>query len=213
MFVQLVFVSLLALLLGIAICFAGYRLFLILLPVWAFFAGFLVTAQAIQELFGGGFLVTTGSWVFGFVVGVLCALAAYFVYVAAIVVLAAGAGYELGVGVISGLGVSSGVLLFLVGLIVAAVLTAAVILLNLPKVLIVALTAAVGAGMILTGILLALGRVSLDALRWGIVGDFIHSSWLWSLVFLVIGGAGIAVQLFFPEGYALAPYGQEQASP
>jgi hypothetical protein len=80
MFFQIVFVALLQCLIGLGLCFAGYRLFVLLLPVFGFFAGFLVTAQAIQELFGGGFLATASSWVFGFVVGVLCALVAYFFY-------------------------------------------------------------------------------------------------------------------------------------
>jgi hypothetical protein len=213
MFFQIVFVSLLALLLGLAFCFAGFRLFVLLLPVWGFFAGFLVTAQAIQQLFGGGFLATTGSWVVGFLVGVVCAIAAYFFYYAAVAVLAATAGYELGVGLLSGLGVTSGVVLFLVGLVVAAALTAAVIFFNLPKLFIVVLTAGVGASLMLTGILLALGRISLVGLHWGLVGAFLRDSWFWSLVFIVIAAAGIAVQLLLPEGYTLEPYGQDWASP
>src|SRR5437660_6546166 len=98
MFFQIVFISLLQFVLGLLLCFAGFRLFVILLPVFSFFAGFLLTAQAIQQLFGGGFLATASSWVFGFVVGLLCAAAAYFFFYAAVVILAASAGYELGVG-------------------------------------------------------------------------------------------------------------------
>jgi hypothetical protein len=210
MFVQTVTISLFALLLGFVLCFAGFRVFVILLPVWALFAGFLATAQVIQELFGGGFLATTSGWVFGFAVGVVCALLAYFYYYAAVLIVAGSAGFELGVGILSGLGVSAGFLLFLVGLIVAAAMVAAVILLNLPKVLLVTLTAGVGASLILTGMLLALGQLSLTSLRWGTIGDLIHASWFWSLVFLVIAGAGIATQLFFPEEYVPAPHGQKQ---
>src|SRR5262245_39479740 len=98
MFFQIVFVSLLLTLIGLGLCFAGFRLFVVLLPLFGFFAGFLVTAQSIQELFGGGFLATTSSWVLGFVVGVLFALVAYLFYYGAVVVLAATVGYELGVG-------------------------------------------------------------------------------------------------------------------
>ncbi|HEX8033717.1 MAG TPA: DUF4203 domain-containing protein [Ktedonobacterales bacterium] len=213
MFFQIVFVSLLEIVLGVGLCFAGFRLFTILLPLFGFFAGFLVTAQAIQELFGGGFLATISSWVFAFIVGAFCAVAAYFFYYAAIAVLAATVGYELGVGLMAGLGVSSGVLQFLVGLAVAAVLTVAVILLNLPKVFIVVLTALAGASMILTGVLLALGRVPLTALNWGLVGAFIRDSWFWSFVYLALAAAGVAAQLLLPEEYTLAPYSQEQMVP
>jgi hypothetical protein len=207
-FVQTVTVSLLALLLGLALCFAGFRFFVLLLPLWAFFAGFLVTAQAIQEVFGGTFLATISGWVFGFVVGVVCAVLAYFSYYAAVVVLAASAGYELGVGILSGLGVSAGVLLFLVGVILAAAVVVAVVYLNLPKVLVIALTAGVGASLILTGVLLALGQITLPTLTWGVVGDFIRSSWLWFLVFLVLMVAGIFAQLRLPEEYPVEPQPQ-----
>jgi hypothetical protein len=98
-----------------------------------------------------------------------------------------------------------GFVLFLVGVLVAAAAVAAVIFHNLPKVLIVALTAGVGASLILTGILLALGRISLTALSLGIVGDFIRSSWLWFLVFIVLAVVGIFAQLRLPEEYMGAP--------
>lgn len=210
MFFQTVFVALLALVLGLIVCFAGFRLFVILLPIWALFAGFLVTAQAIQELFGGGFLATVSSWVFGIVIGVLFAVAAYFFYYAAVAVLAATVGYEIGAGVMTGLGVNSGFLQFIVGLVVALALIAAVILLNLPKVFIVVLTAFGGASMILAGVLLALGRIPLTALHAGIVGAFIHDSWFWSLIYLALAAVGIVAQLLLPDAYQLTPYGQEQ---
>lgn len=212
MFLQLVFVSLLQLLFGLVFLLAGFRLFVLLMPLWGFFAGFLVTAQAIQELFGGGFLASISSWVFGFVVGALCAAAAYFFYYAAVTILCATVGYELGVGLMAGLGVVSGVVLFIVGLVVAAVLAATVIFFNLPRTFIVVLTALAGAGMILTGILLALGRVSLVELNWGIVGAFIRASWFWSLLYLALAAAGIVAQLRLPEEYLLEPYGQDELS-
>jgi hypothetical protein len=211
MFIQTVFVALLQIVLGLAFCFAGYRLFVVLLPIWGFFAGFLVTAQAVRELFGGGFLATTSSWVFGFVIGLLFAIAAYFFYVVAVALLAASLGYELGVGILSGFGVTSGVLLFLVGVILAVAVTAVVFLLDVPQLLIIVLTAAVGAGMILTGVLLALGRVSLTGLEWGTVGAFIRASWFWSLVFIVLAVVGTVAQMRTPEDYTLEPYSRTTA--
>jgi hypothetical protein len=208
MFVQTIFVSLLLLLLGLLLCFAGFRFFVLLLPLFGFFAGFLVTAQTIQELFGGGFLSTVGSWVAGFVIGLLCAVGAYLFYVLAVAILAATVGYELGVGLMAGLGVTSGLVLFFVGLIVAAALTFAVFVLNLPKVFIVVLSAVAGAGMILSGIFLAFGRVSLGTLHEGPVGAIISASWLWSVVYVLICVAGIAAQLLLPRSFELEPYWQ-----
>ncbi len=64
-FLEILFVGLLALLLGAAFCFIGYRFFRILIPIWGFFAGFFFGAQGVVSLFGGGFLSTVTSWVIG----------------------------------------------------------------------------------------------------------------------------------------------------
>lgn len=212
MFFQTIIVSLLALALGLVTCFAGFRLFVILLPIWGFFAGFLATAQAIQQLFGGGFLATISSWVVAVVVGVLFAVVAYLFYYAAIVVLAATVGYELGVGLMAGLGANSGFILFIVGLGLAALFTVAVIVLNLPRVFIIVLTALGGASMILTGILLAFGGVTLETLDVGLVGGFLRSSWLWFLAYLAIVVAGILAQMMVPDTFTVSPYSQGQSS-
>jgi len=212
MFFQTIFVAMLALLLGLAVCFAGFRLFVILLPIWAFFAGFGVTAQAIQDLFGGGFLATVASWAFALVVAILFAVAAYFFYYAAVVLLAAIVGYEIGGGIVAALGMSSGFLHFIVGLVLALALSVAVVFFNLPRVFIIVLTALAGAEMIMTGVLLALNRVSLSDLQWGDVGAFLRSSWFWGLAYLAIAGAGVAVQLLLPHAYSMKPYWEDQGT-
>lgn len=210
MFFQTIFVSLMLLAFGAALCAAGFRLFVILLPVFGFFAGFLVTAQAIQELFGGGFLATTSSWVFGFFVGLIFAVVAYLFYYGAIVILAGTAGYELGVGLIAGLGVASGLLQFIVGFVVALAFAVGVVVFNLPRILIIVLTSLLGAGMILSGILVGLGRIPLVSLQYGFFGDFVHLSWFWTLVFLVIAGAGIAAQLYLSNRYTFQAYDEAE---
>lgn len=206
MFTEIVFIALTQVILGLLLCFAGFRLFATLLPMFGFFAGFLITAQAIQQLFGGGFLATVGSWVFGFVIGAFCALAAHTFYYAAVVILSASVGYEVGVGLMAGFGVTAGVIQFLVGVALAVAIIAVAIRFNLPKILIVALTAEMGASMMLTGILLATGHISLAALHWGVVGAFIRASWFWFLALIVITAAGILAQLRFSAWYTLAPY-------
>jgi hypothetical protein len=141
--------------------------------------------------------------------GAAALFAVIFYYYAVVVVLAASAGFELGVGILSGFGVSAGFLLFLIGLIAAAAIVAAVVFLNLPKILIIVLTAEVGASLILTGILLALGQITLPTLTWGVIGDFIRSSWLWFLVLIVLAVAGVFAQLRLPQEYTAAPQPQQ----
>ena len=46
--------ALFAVLLGAAFCFAGYRFFLVMLPIWGFFGGFWIGATV--GIFGAGLL-------------------------------------------------------------------------------------------------------------------------------------------------------------
>jgi hypothetical protein len=55
-FLALACAGLIGILFGLALCFAGYRLFIILLPIWGFFFGLALGAQTLQALFGMGFL-------------------------------------------------------------------------------------------------------------------------------------------------------------
>ena len=49
---SVVFAATLSALLGLAFCFLGYRIFLVLLPVWGFFAGFWLGVQTIALILG-----------------------------------------------------------------------------------------------------------------------------------------------------------------
>ena len=93
---SILFVSLFALILGLAFCFAGYRVFLVMLPIWGFFAGFWLGAEATTLLFGVGLLATTTSWVIGFVVGLLGAVLSYLFFIIGVALVAGGFGWALG---------------------------------------------------------------------------------------------------------------------
>ena len=99
MFFQTVLVSLLLILLGLAMTFAGYRFFVILLPIWGFFAGFQFGATIFTNIFGEGFLRTVLSWVVGLLVAIFAAVLAYLFYAVAVVLLAGFVGYQLGAGI------------------------------------------------------------------------------------------------------------------
>ena len=72
--------AVIALFFGAVVAFAGYRFFLVLLPIWGFFFGFGLGAQTIQALFGEGFLSTITSWAVGFGVAVVFAGLSYLFY-------------------------------------------------------------------------------------------------------------------------------------
>ena len=209
MFFQTVLVSLLLILVGLAMTFAGYRFFVILLPIWGFFAGFQFGATLFTNLVGEGFLRTVLSWVVGLLVAIFAAVLAYLFYAVAVVLLAGFVGYQLGVGLMTGIGVKEGFLMFLVGLIFALGLAALAIFLRLPKLLILALSALAGAGTLLAGIFLALGRLSLDNLRYGEVGALLRDSWFWGLLYLAIAALGFYFQWRTTQSYVLEEYTSE----
>jgi len=209
MFFQTVLVSLLLILVGLAMTFAGYRFFVILLPIWGFFAGFQFGATLFTNLVGEGFLRTVLSWVVGLLVAIFAAVLAYLFYAVAVVLLAGFVGYQLGVGLMTGIGVKEGFLMFLVGLIFALGLAALAIFLRLPKLLILVLSALAGAGTLLAGIFLALGRLSLDNLRYGEVGALLRDSWFWGLLYLAIAALGFYFQWRTTQSYVLEEYTSE----
>src|SRR6266568_4090057 len=135
-------VGILALLIGIAFCFAGYRFFRILIALWGFFAGFLLTAQAFTASSGGHFLVSAAGLIIALIVGLVVAALAYYLYVAAVVILSASVGFWIGTGLMAAVGYGShGALALLVGVICAIVLAILTLTLNLTRLLIIIITA------------------------------------------------------------------------
>ena len=184
--------GIIALAVGAGFCFYGFKFFLILLPLWAFVAGFATGAQAMSVLFGDGFLATVTGWVIGFLTGAVFAVISYLWFWAAVVLLGAAVGYQLGVGAMA--------LINLHGFGAVAVGT---IVLGVPRALVVALTALGGSATMVAGALLIIGRVKPDALGDGIVGAIIYDNILWLLVFAVVAALGIVWQLRMPAAEEL----------
>ena len=196
-------VSLFALLLGLAFCFVGYRVFLVMLPIWGFFAGFWLGAEVTTLLFGAGFLATTTGWVVGFVVGLIGAVLSYLFYMLGVAIIAAGFGWAIGAGFMGALGFDSGLITGIVALVLAVIMVFLVLGLNLQKFVIIAITAIGGANAIVLSALLLLGRVSLEDLsRLGnAIQPILADSWFWGLAWLVVAIAGIVVQVRANRSY------------
>lgn len=209
MFFQTVFTSFLVIMFGFALLFTGYRFFQILISIWGFIAGFQFGASILSNWFGQGFLTTVLGWVLGLVIGAFAATLAYLFYAAAVVILAGFVGYQLGIGVMAGLGFNEGFVTFLVGLLVGLALVALAIYLHFPKVLILILTSLAGAELLLGGILLAFGRITLTGLQFGAVGAILRDSWLWGLLYLAIAAIGFAVQWRTTQNFVVEQYSAE----
>lgn len=194
MTIEGILLGLVALVIGAAFCFYGFQFFLILLPLWAFVAGFAAGAQLLSLLFGDGFLATVTGWVVGFVVGIGFALISYLWYWAAVVLLGGLVGYEIGVGLMAMIGLH-GFGAAAVGIILGAVFAIGTILLGVPRILVVVLTALGGAATIVAGVLLIIGKIPVSSLGDGVLGSVLADSLFWYLVFVVLAIVGAFYQL------------------
>ena len=200
---SVIFAGLFALLIGAFFCFMGYRVFLALLPVWGFFAGFWLGAEGVALLFGTGFLATTTGIITGIITGLILAVLSYFFYFAGVIIIAAIVGYALGSGLMVAIGFDPGLISALVGIVTAVIVMGVTLLFNLQKIVIIILTALGGANAILLGILLFLGRVSLDSISTArdAIGPVLQDSWFWALAWLVVAAFGIYTQIRYHRTY------------
>lgn len=198
--------TLVALMFGAFVCFAGYRFFLFLLPIWSFFFGFGVGAQAVQALLGEAFLGTVTSWVVGFVVAVVFAVLSYLFYFVAVAVIAGSLGYGLGVAMMGAIGMDFGFIPWLVGVIVGVVLAVLTVVFNLQKYVIIVATALGGAALAVGTLLLGAEGMALQETATNPIRTMLSGSWFMTVIFLVMAVAGIFVQWQANRTYWVEPY-------
>jgi hypothetical protein len=199
---QLICTAILALIIGVLALVAGYRLFLLLLPIWGFFAGFAVGAHATTLIFGTGFLSTVTSWIIGFVVAVIFAVLSYLIYLVGVALLSAAFGYFLGAGIML-LFLDPGLIVTLVGLAAAVVMAFVVLGFNIQKPVLEFITSFGGATAVLTGVLLLFGRIPFDSLGSNPVRAVLDDSILWLIVWLVLGFVGFGMQIASNRTYVI----------
>jgi len=189
-----IIVGIVAIVIGLAWAFYGFKAFVILLPIWAFLVGFAAGASWIQELFGDGFLATTTSWVGGLVIGIVLALLSYFWYYAAVVIVGGAVGYTLVAGFLGSLGFD-GILAFALGLVAAAVVALVTIVLAVPAWLVVVLSAIGGAVAAVNGALILLGRIQLEDIDSGLGEGLLKDPLIAVVGVIVVAAAGIWYQM------------------
>jgi hypothetical protein len=148
-FFSLACAGLIGILFGLVLCFAGYRMFVILLPIWGFVFGLALGVQTIQVLFGIGFLATVTSWVVGIIIGGIFAVLSYLFYIAAVAILAGSLGYALSVGFMLLIGMDMGWLMWIIGIVVAIAAAVVTIVFNLQKWVVIGATAILGAAVMI----------------------------------------------------------------
>ncbi len=191
-------VAIVALLLGAAFCFFGFRFFLILLPIFAFVLGVNVGTDATTAIFGDGTFATVTSWVVGLIAALAFAIFSYLFYYIAVAVLGGAVGYAIGASAWGLIGNEYGAIALVIGLAVGVVFAVGVLMLNVPKYLVVVLTALGGAATVLAGWFILIGKVPSDQIHWTYIGFLIRDSWFYLIVFGVLAAAGIIAQMRAP---------------
>jgi len=187
--------TIIALLFGMAVTFAGYRLFIALLPIWGFVFGFGLGAQSLQVLFGQGFLITVTSWIAGFIVGAIFAVLSYMFYIFGVGVLAGSAGYVIGASLMYWIGFDPGIISWLVGIVVGAILIFVTLAFNLQKIMVIIWTSVLGSGMLIGTLMLGVVGVALTQFIDNPIQTLLQDSPLWAVLYIILVICGVVVQL------------------
>jgi hypothetical protein len=186
-------VGIIAILIGIVACFAGYRVFRIVLPILGFIVGLGVGAQLAAGFLGEPYLESLTSWVVAILVGVAFAAIAFFWWYVSVALTIAGLGYAIGYGVAVGLN-SGATTAIAIGIIVAVLAAAVAVLLRVPTAIVIVMSAFWGSSAIVGGTLVLIGRLGVVDLRNGSVDVVIGESSPFLVAWLVLAGVGIVVQ-------------------
>jgi hypothetical protein len=192
---ELLCAVIIALLIGVAMIFSGYRWFLILLPIFGFVWGFGLGAQTMHALFGYQMFATVTSWVVGLLVGVVFAFLSYFFYLFGVAIFAGSIGYSLAVGLMWAIGFELNFITWLIGIVAAVALAFVVLKYNVQKYMIIIGTSLAGAGVIIATILFAFGKVDVAQLATLAAKAAVTMNFWWWLIFVVLAGAGIYTQI------------------
>jgi hypothetical protein len=189
---------------GLLLAFFGYRLFLVLLPIWGFFFGLWLGADTMQVLFGEAFLATITSWVVGFVVGAIFAVLSYLFYIFAVAVVAGALGYFATVSIMLAIGIDPGILVWLVALLVGLAFIFVTFRFNLQKYAIIVATAFLGSSVTFSTFILLFNPLA--RFLENPVKVALEQSWFLLVVFALMVAAGIVVQVVQNKTYTLESY-------
>ena len=188
-------VGLLALAIGLAFAFYGFKLFLILLPIWGFFAGFAFGAGLVADFSDERFLGTVLGWVLGLVFALVFAILAYLYYYVAIVIAMGAAGFAIGSGIVVALGIDWNWVAVLAGLVLGILVGLVSVLADIPMIMLVVIGAIAGAVGVVGGLMLLFGSLNTADFSRGDFTDTVSNNFLWWLLFVVLVLGGVVIQV------------------
>jgi len=192
--------------LGLGICFLGYRAFLVFLPLWGLLSGLWLGIEFGSVFFGDRSIATIASWALGIIFGVILAILAYWLFKIGFTLVAAIASGAVASVVLTALGIQPG-LLYL-ALLVGAMVGIGLLIRSYhgEKYAIIVLTALAGADLIVFAFLLLTGAVDVSDLMDGnLLSPIIRQSWISLAAFLILAGSGVVVQTRINRNYEYTP--------
>ncbi len=187
-----VWVGVIAIIIGLLLCFRGFVALRALITVWGAFVGFALGATLAASFTGGSTLHTWLAWLVAVAVGVVVAALAYSFYAVGVIVTAGSGGYALLAWIGTSLGLHSA-LVTILGVIGAVVLAIIALVTNLPRLLLSVASALAGAGTATVGAMLVARAVTFDDLA--PQATTLHVAWWWELAYLVLFIFGLVAQL------------------
>jgi len=186
--------SLVAIIAGGAFAFSGYRLFLILLPIWAFIVGFIVGGDAVHAVIGDAFFGTILGWGLGLIVAIVFAALSYLYWWFMIGFVGAVLGWTLATGALAAIGIGPGIFQFIVALAVGLAVGYAFFALAIPKYVVILATGVEGAAAVAAGLALLFGVTTTADYGNGLLAPLADKP-LWIAVWIVVAVVGIGSQL------------------
>jgi hypothetical protein len=181
--------------LGLVFCFLGHSAARVVLGFWGAIVGYFageVLYLALNQWLGGGWIALIPDWVFAVLMALLLAWLSFAFYAMGVLISMGALGWVLGQGISQAMHLPPW-LTFSLSLVIAAGLVMAGWTMNLPRLLLILLTAVVGAGAIIDGVQVLMGgrQPWTDDAYWRLQAN---SAFLWTGAFLVVLVAGIIVQ-------------------
>lgn len=188
-----VVVGVLALVIGLLLCFRGHGAMRVLLALWGGFMGFGLGAVLVAAISEQSYLASAMAWFAAIVLALVFAGLAYVFFAVAVVLAFASMGFVLGQTIAAALGVSEPWLLTGVGVAGGIALGLLAVATNLPDLVLIVVSALAGAAVAVGGLMLLVDALDLDALAETQlrIGDQPG----WYVGQLVLAVVGVVVQL------------------
>ncbi|WP_433612386.1 DUF4203 domain-containing protein [Prescottella agglutinans] len=187
-------IGILAIVVGAVFCFRGVPAMRFVIALWGAFAGLNLGAGLVSAITGDGFLASALGWIVGFLLAVLFSVLAYLYYAVAVTLTMASVGFALGSAAMAAVGVTWNWVVITVGVVLGVALAALTLVVNLPAVLLVVVSALGGAVTVVGGVMLLVGTLDTADFDEETLTATVAHDWWWYALYVVLVVAGTIAQ-------------------